>query len=250
MRESGDGDRPETPIEWLRWFLTTDDGPAVYVRDVLVSVSAVLLIGFVLFGVSGIWPPMVAVESPSMEPNLERGDLVFIVDNERFTPDEAPSSGGHSTGVVPADVATETDRTKFGRHGDVIVYMPNGDPTHTPIIHRSMLWVEEGENWHDRADPERIRGADSCEELSDCPAPHAGFITHGDSNPTYDQVGTAQISTVVRPEWIVGTAELKVPYLGYVRLWTAGVIVEPYAVEPATAENVTEQEQEPVPAAA
>ena len=36
------------------------------------------------------------------------------------------------------------------------------------------------------------------------------------SNSNYDQAGT--LSTPVRPEWVVGTAEVKVPYLGQIRL--------------------------------
>ncbi|GKZ13081.1 Signal peptidase I-like protein [Haladaptatus sp. T7] len=33
-----------------------------------------------------------------------------------------------------------------------------------------------------------VGGADDCEELPNCPAPHAGFITKGDHNGEYDQV--------------------------------------------------------------
>ncbi len=209
-------DRPSGPLGWAKWFWTTETGPAMYVRDVLTSVAAVLLVGLLLFAISGIWPPMVAIESGSMEPNMAKGDLVFIVDNQRFTPDEAPSYEGQSTGVVPADRAVETDRTKFGGHGDVIVFMPNGDGGQTPIIHRAILWVDEGEDWYDRADGRYLGNAANCDELDHCPAPNAGFITHGDANPSYDQ--ERSLTGPVKPEWVIGTAEVRVPYLGYVRL--------------------------------
>ena len=215
-------------LGWFRWFRSVDSGPMLYVRDLLTSVLIVLLIGGTLFAVSGVWPPMVAVESGSMEPNMERGDLILVVDNDRFAPDSAVTNDGASTGVVPADVAERQGRTKFGAHGDVIVFRPNGNVGRTPVIHRTMLWVEAGENWYDRGDPDALGGADDCEELDHCPAPHAGFITQGDnefSNANYDQV--TRLSSPVRPEWIVGTAEIRVPYLGHVRLIFSGVTVAP-----------------------
>ena len=45
-----------TPREWVRWFLETDRGAVAYVREVLSSVLAVVLVGLLLFGVSGLWP--------------------------------------------------------------------------------------------------------------------------------------------------------------------------------------------------
>jgi len=224
---NGSDERPSDPLGWIRWFFTTERGAVVYVRDVVTSVAAVMFIGLILFAISGLWPPMVAVESESMNPNMDRGDLVFIMDNERFTPDEAPTYEGGSTGVVPADTAAETDRTKFNSHGDVIVFMPDGDELRTPIIHRAMLWVEADEDWYDRADERFVGSADSCEELSDCPAPYDGFVTLGDNNGQYDQVGNRQISSLVHPEWVVGTAEVRVPYLGNIRLWFSGLSTTP-----------------------
>lgn len=214
-RADGDGS-PSGIFGWVRWFWTTDMGVAVYLRDVLTSLAIVLAIGLVLFAISGVWPPMVAVESGSMEPNMERGDLVLIVDNERFVPEAAVETDGESTGVVPENIARETGETTFGGYGDVIVYNPNGNTGHTPIIHRAKFWVEEGENWYDRAEPSTTGAADNCAELHHCPAPNAGFITKGDMNANTDQA--TQLSAPVRPEWIVATAEVRVPYLGHVRL--------------------------------
>ncbi len=220
MSDAGDGsEAPSGVVGWLRWFWTTDESPAVYVRDVVTSVGAVLLVGLLLFAISGIWPPMVAIESGSMEPNMERGDLVFVMSEDRFVPDAAPTHDGASTGVVPADRAAEIGYTEFNRPGDVIVFRRDGSGGATPVIHRAMLWVEDGENWYDRADPEAIGDADSCEALRYCPAPHAGFITKGDNDVTnahYDQV--TGLSAPVRPAWVVGTAEFRIPYLGNIRL--------------------------------
>ncbi|MFB6361722.1 MAG: S26 family signal peptidase [Halobacteriales archaeon] len=199
----------------LRWLLTTDEPRVRVVREILSSVALVLLIGIVLFGVSGVWPPLVAVESGSMEPHMERGDLVFVMDADRFVPDAAVEG----TGVVPYRDAEAVGYRTFGDYGDVIVFDPpsTGGP---PIIHRARFWVDEGENWYDRAEP-RYVDANRCgdsprEALRNCPAPHAGFITRGDANPVYDQA--SGVSGPVKPAWVKGTAEVRVPYLGYVRL--------------------------------
>jgi signal peptidase len=194
----GDGDKEE-------------DGWKLFVQDIVTSVSAVVLIGVYLFAISGVWPPMVAVESESMSPNMEVNDLVFVMESERFQP-----SGAHGeTGVVTAATGAEIGYKQFGRPGDVIVFAPNGNDNRTPIIHRAMLWVEEGENWCDRAEEAYLGGSDRCTE-----APHAGFITKGDNNPQYDQTGAGQLSEPVKPKWIVGTAEIRLPRLGWLRLRT------------------------------
>jgi len=195
----------------------------LFARDVVSSVAAVVLVGCFLFAVSGVWPPLVAVESPSMVPNMQPNDLVFVMDEQRF-PGE-----GHRAGVVSAHAGAETGYEKFGHSGDVVVFERNGRAGPTPIIHRAMFYVEEGENWYDRADPDHVAGADACEVddnpetdtgLRNCPAPNAGFITKGDGNSNYDQV--TGLSRPVDPDWVVGTAEVRVPGLGWIRLQSAG----------------------------
>jgi len=212
-----------------------ETGWLLYVYDLVSSVAIVLIIGVLLFAASGVWPPMVAIESPSMEPTMERGDLVYVMEGDRF-----PGDGAHGeTGVVTARRGEETGYEKFGDDGDVIVFAPNGNEQRTPIIHRAMLWVEEGERWTDRANPNFLQGATSCEELPDnvCPAPHDGFITKGDNNPSYDQVSGIVREGPVKPEWVIGTAELHVPYLGQIRLRSTGATTGPETG--VTARNAT-----------
>ena len=190
-----------------------DDGDSwkLFVRDVVTSILAVALIGVYLFAISGVWPPMVAVESGSMTPNMDVNDLVFVMETERFQPEHAHGE----TGVVTAAMGEQTGYEQFGQPGDVIIFEPNGNDERTPIIHRAMLWVEEGENWCDRADEQYLSGSDQCAE-----APNEGFITKGDSNPQYDQTGDRRLSEPVKPEWVIGTAEIRVPGLGWLRLRT------------------------------
>lgn len=216
--EDRSGEDRRGPVAWLRWFATTEEGTAAYVRDVFTSAGAVVLVGLLLFGVSGIWPPMVAVESPSMTPHMKTGDLVFVMEEHRF----APEAAVEGTGVVTAQVGQRTGYEKFKQPGDVIVYRPDGSDLDTPIIHRARFWVNSSENWYDKANPEFLAGADDCEELANCPAPHAGFVTKGDANPQYDQVGEmSAISEPVKPSWVIGTAEFRIPWLGWVRLAVA-----------------------------
>jgi len=189
-----------------------DDTPGalVYLTDVASSAGAVLLVGVLLFAVSGVWPPLVAIESGSMEPHIHKGDLVFVMEEERFP------GGNARHGVVTARQGAAY--TRFSRPGDVIVYAPDGRNDSTPIIHRAMFYVEADENWYDRADPDAVGTADSCAELTNCPANRSGFITKGDNNENYDQVGVNPISDPVRTDWVVGTAEARVPLLGEIRL--------------------------------
>jgi signal peptidase len=210
-----DDEEPEGLREWAEWFWTTDHEAVLYARELVTSVAAVLAVGVVLFLISGVWPPMVAVESSSMEPNMNVGDLVFVMEEDRLAPEHA-----HETGVVTHRVGQEHGYEKFGKAGDVIIYQANGQGG-TPIIHRAMFWVEEGENWCDEANPEHLNAVNP--ENSACAeAPHSGFITKGDNartNGEYDQVNG--LSQPVKPEWVVGTAELSIPFLGYVKLCTS-----------------------------
>jgi len=214
-----DGDESRSPTEWLRWFWNVDHGPVMYVREVLVSAGSVLLVGLLLFAVSGIWPPMVAVESGSMDPNMQKGDLVFVMEEERLAP------GYAEEGVVTYRTGDREGYRKFNAPGDVVVYRPDGRAGVTPIIHRARFRVNESENWYDKANPAHMN-ARNCADLANCPAPHAGFVTKGDNNAQYDQAtslgacgGTCDI---VKPAWVVGTAHVRVPYLGYVKLTATG----------------------------
>ncbi|WP_435077607.1 S26 family signal peptidase [Halococcus sp. AFM35] len=217
-RANDDGsERGESgPLARARWFMNTDEEWVVFVREVLSSLAVVAVVGLVLFAVSGLWPPMVAIESSSMAPNMERGDLVFLMEEHRF----AGGAAYNGTGVVPYQAGAAAGYSEFNKYGDVIVYQPDGDEGETPIIHRARFWVNASENWYDEANEEYLGGADNCEELANCPAPHGGFITKGDNNGLYDQVDTGDgaISSPVKPEWVTGTAEFKIPWLGRIRL--------------------------------
>ncbi len=89
----------------------------------------------------------------------------------------------------------------FNQYGDVIVYRPFGEAARTPVIHRAMYYVNESE-------PMWPGGP---------PAPHSGYITQGDNNFLYDQSSGISQNQPVKPEWIIGVAEIRIPYLGWLR---------------------------------
>lgn len=209
---SPDGSRPR---EWLARLWHSDHAAVEFAREVVSTALLVALLGLVLFGASGVWPPMVAVQSGSMEPHMERGDLVFVMEERRLAPDVATDG----TGVVTYRSGKPEGYRQSGDYGDVIVFRPDGSEYETPIIHRARFWVNDSENWYDEANPNYVAG-DSCAEVRNCPAPNAGFITKGDANQYYDQASGQ--SRPVRPSWIRGSAEVRVPYLGYVRLVLSG----------------------------
>ncbi len=165
-----------------------------FIRDILLVFIVVAAIGCALFAVSGTWPPLVAVESPSMVPNLNVNDLVFVVDENRY--------GGFMTMVE----AQETGTVSFGGYGDVIVYQPNGITGVTPIIHRAITWIN----------------ASVAEEAGfTADAAHAGYVTKGDNNELYDQDAIFSAYGRMQPvkeEWIVGKALFAIPLIGFIPL--------------------------------
>ncbi len=172
------------------------------------SITAILVLSLLFVTTMGVWPPAYTVISGSMAPNVEQADVVVVMEEHRVTPP------GSRDGVVSARAARDQGYRSLGASGDVLVFQPNGSESAIPVLHRARFWVSAGENWYDEANPAYLVGADSCAELRNCPAPHAGFITKGDANPYYDQA--VRISEPIRPEWIVGVAVARIPGLGKV----------------------------------
>ena len=160
-------------------------------RDILTVALAVLVFASFSQVAFGMWTPMVAVESGSMEPHMNVGDIIFIENIDR-------------TEII-TNQPDNGDYLSFEKSGDVILYRPYGKEDATPIIHRAMYYVEKGE-------PMWTGGP---------PAPSSGYITKGDNSVTnlhFDQQGDISYHIPVKDEWIIGVARYKIPYVGYLRL--------------------------------
>jgi signal peptidase len=126
-------------------FRTSDHWAVSLARDLLWVVGVVGSIAILLYLICGTWPAVVTIESGSMIPNMNIGDLVVVVQKDRFGDLRTWDDGNVS------------EYKKFGDYGDVIIYRPNGitdmwasigllplSKQH-PIIHRAMTWTEAGE---------------------------------------------------------------------------------------------------------
>lgn len=179
--------------EKIKSFNESENFLVALLRDILFVVSVLVIFASVSHIALGLWSPMVAVESGSMIPHIQIGDIIFVQSIDR-------------TQIITFETGQKTGYTSFDEPGDVILYRPLGREGVTPIIHRAMYYVEEGEPmWTDGP-----------------PAPHAGYITKGDNtetNPVYDQEGSISYLQPVKKEWVIGVARFyRIPILGYVSI--------------------------------
>ena len=150
--------------------------------------AVILVLTGSLYLYAGVWPPLVSVDGTSMYPHLKSGDLVLLRGLDRVN-------------VTTADKAIGEGYKKFNGYGDVIVYVPLGDSSRVPVIHRAVYWVEQGR-------PMWPNGP---------PAPWSGYITLGDNNYFYDQSSSVSPDAPVKPQWVIGVPQLSIPYLGMLR---------------------------------
>ncbi|ABE52626.1 signal peptidase I [Methanococcoides burtonii] len=177
--------------ESFHTFRTSENFWISLTRDLVSVLLAVMAFAVISQIVFGMWTPMVAVESGSMEPHMQIGDIIFIKSIDRAQ--------------IITNNDTSTEHIKFKMQGDVILYRPHGQEGVTPIIHRAMYYVEEGETmW-----------------FNGPVAPHSGYVTKGDNirtNIYFDQQGQISQYEPIKEEWIIGTAQFRIPYVGYLRL--------------------------------
>jgi signal peptidase I len=160
----------------------------VWLKDLVLTLALVVVLCGALFLYAGVWPPLVSVEGTSMYPHMQDGDLVILRGLDRV-----PVNASYD--------AVNENYKKFNGYGDVIVYSPMGNKTRVPVIHRAIYWVNQGQPmWPDGP-----------------LAPWSGYITLGDNNFFYDQSSSISPDEPVKPEWILGVSQYKIPYLGLLR---------------------------------
>lgn len=193
----------------LEKFRTSENKWVSLARELVVVAIVVGAIALGLFLLSGTWPAVVTIESESMVPHMNVGDLVFVVSADRFGDLQTWKEG------------QETGYTKFEDYGDVIIFKPNGASSVHPIIHRAMVWAEEGQSF-------QISTGNLNYTYT---APHAGYITKGDNNMVIDQTGWESgyrglgPLEPVKEEWVVGKALFAIPLLGYLPLHIVPVAI-------------------------
>lgn len=211
------------------------------VKDVGIAIGSVALVFLLTFVYSGNWPPMVVIESGSMEHDdnplypepgythlgiIDTGDLVVVKDSEKSE-------------IVTYLEGKKTGYEKYGDYGDVIVYYKNGirekegQPV-TPVIHRAMAWVEvvdkENKTYYIPEVDTYFNGKIELSEIGLGGGAHikdldnSGYITKGDStgNRHPDQMThfdiMGNIVQPVDPDWVVGVARGELPWFGLIKL--------------------------------
>jgi signal peptidase len=232
------------------------------VQDVVVALVVVAIVLGSLYVYGGRWPPMVVVESESMQHDdslsfigvIDTGDLTLVRTLE--------NAGAPVTWVE----GRETGYQRYDEFGDVIIYHKNGQSQTTPIIHRAIVRIEYnpasggfnvptlGPEFVDIVDEFTIEGFRSYHngllEIVDLKInvqtilnnfnaagvePHGGIITKGDHNREVDQyslpawsgpgaapAGLSRLVEPVQDGWIVGVARGEIPWFGLIKLWARG----------------------------
>jgi len=210
-------------------------------KDIGIAIGSVIIVFLLMFAYSGNWPPMVVIESGSMEHDdnplyeeprythlgtIDTGDLVIVKEAEKDD-------------IVTYLQGKKTDYKKYGDYGDVIVYYKNGIREKdglpvTPVIHRAMAWVEvvdkENKTYYIPEIDTYFNGKIELAEIGLGGGAHikdlenSGYITKGDSNgnPHPDQLTHFDISgnvvQPVDPDWVVGIARGELPWFGLIKL--------------------------------
>jgi signal peptidase len=235
---------------WIRSIL-------LLLRDLGVAALIVGIILLSLFLYTGNWPPMVVVESQSMQHSgdesfvgvIDTGDLVLVQDV-------------HSTSDVITYVEGQaTGYSTYGQFGDVIIFKRGGNMEGKSIIHRALVrldWNESsgtidipdldnekwelGEDWSGTTgggdnvtSPYGLEGTITLRHvgygdvtvtllmssyMTQVPANFSGsaFVTMGDHNIDLgSRIGSPDHS-VVRLEWIEGRARGEIPWFGLLKL--------------------------------
>jgi len=228
---------------------------ALFLRDVGIALLLVVLVLVAMFAYTGLWPPIVVVESNSMMHGtdnlshigtIDTGDLVLV---RKVT--------------KPSDISTFVDglssgHRTYGDFGDVVIYWKGGSHVGTPIIHRALIYLQanpDGTSYSSAS----LRTAPTSEWAVTNPSDSwdhltstliiknisfdrisvsidiggliqggtlsSGFITKGDHNQLTDQVYWGP--TPIDISWIVGKARGEIPWFGLLKLWSTHTLGSP-----------------------
>ncbi len=227
-------------------------------KGIVIAVAIVLLIIGGLWLYSGVWPPLVVIESASMQHSdtrsyigvIDTGDLVILKEETSFSAVRTyldSYNSGYST---------------YSELGDVIIYRPFGSYDRTPVIHRALCQVVYNATGGGFDVPAlaqlpdqmwEVKGGDSvwynihgnlvlngigfndvevsinfATMLSNFAnshvTPHGGLITLGDNNNGI--IDQSSISSVcwqpIMEGWLNGIARGELPWFGLIKLYANG----------------------------
>jgi signal peptidase len=122
-------------------------------KDVIIAFIIVMIIIGGIYLYTGNWPPVVVVESKSMQISdtesflgvIDTGDLVLVKSIE--------SENDVISYIEGKRVGHET----YSAYGDVLIYNKNGYEDITPVIHRAIIWLELNETTQNSFDAEELK---------------------------------------------------------------------------------------------
>jgi len=238
----------------------------LFLRDAGIALLFVVFILLAMFAYSGLWPPLVVVESNSMMHGngntshigtIDTGDLVLV------------KKVNHPSDITTYARGLSTGYKTYGDYGNVIIYKREGSDATTPIIHRAMIYLEpnaDGLSYRSAALKDAPTSAWSVNPTNDTwnhltgtltlkqvlwnsasaqtesvqidigSIMHyfdfhginlkSGFITKGDHNSDTDQFSYGP-GDFVDFSWIVGRASGEIPWFGLLKLWSTGSLGSP-----------------------
>jgi signal peptidase len=222
----------------------------------LIAAAIVIVILLGLFAYSGLWPPLVVVESESMQHSNTTSYIGVIDTGDMVIPKKISSLSEVRTYVSSLNDGYKT----YGDYGDVVIYHRDGNVLLTPVIHRAIVelvynstsnsfdipslasvpdykWSVNGVHsgiWYDLTTSLEIYNVGyqnqtvivSLSNILDYYSanniqPHGGLITKGDHNSAADQSSGIAHQPVIL-DWIVGEARGEIPWFGLIKLWLGG----------------------------
>lgn len=213
----------------------------LFARDIAVAFLVVAIVLGAMFAYTQVWPPMVVVESDSMQ-HSDAESFIGVIDTGDLVLVQSVRTPGDVTTYIEGRARNHATYSDFG---DVIIFQrPGAGPGSTPIIHRAMAYVQ----------PNATSGADvpSLADLDpqfwraerdgvQTPVPFgitaftllqvgyraaavrfdvssvstAGFLTKGDHNDNPDTWGPVGVGR------ILGKARGELPWFGLIKLTLA-----------------------------
>lgn len=228
-----------------------------FLFDFIGALIILLLLIGTLYTYTGNWPPLVVVQSGSMQHSdtessvgvIDTGDLVFVKKVDK------------SSRIVTYVEGKQRGQSSYNAYGDVIIFQPNGNESKTAIIHRAVIFlVWNGTTYNsskqrggsfdipslglynkrgsiifeDYQWPVELRSRNLVVNLTGIidkfreygREPHGGYLTKGDDNSIVDQTtefgGDTRWLEPVKEEWVIGRSVGEIPWFGLIKLVLEG----------------------------